>query len=98
MATAATPLAAAERPRLVFGIMSDMHIVDRATAEDTVRALKYFRESNVDAVVMAGDMIDNGLSGELENLADAWFSVFPESKGIDGRKVELLTVLGNHDL
>ena len=98
MATAATPLAAAERPRLVFGIMSDMHIVDRATAGDTIRALQYFRDRKVDAVVMAGDMIDNGLSGELENLAEAWFSVFPGGKGTDGRKVELLAVLGNHDL
>lgn len=98
MAAAAAPLAAAERPRLVFGIISDMHIVDRATAGDTVRALRYFRNRNVDAVVMAGDMIDNGLSGELENLAEAWFSVFPGGKGPDGRKVELLAVLGNHDL
>lgn len=98
VAAVAMPSFAAERPRLVFGILSDMHIVDAESAKETVHALRYFRDRQVDAVVMAGDMIDNGLSGELEHLANAWFSVFPDGREADGRRVELLTVLGNHDL
>ena len=98
MAAAAMPVLAAEKPRLVFGILSDMHIVDAQSAKETVHALEYFRSQNVDAVVFAGDMIDNGLSGELDLFAKAWFEVFPGGKDALGRKVELLAVLGNHDL
>jgi len=98
MAAAALPALAAERPRLVFGILSDMHIVDAASARETVHALEYFRSQNVDAVVFAGDMIDNGLSGELEHFAKAWFEAFPDGMDASGKKVELLAVLGNHDL
>ena len=52
VAAVAMPSFAAERPRLVFGILSDMHIVDAQSAKETVHALEYFRSQNVDAVVL----------------------------------------------
>ena len=90
--------AASGRPRLCFGVMSDMHITDGASCAAVIRTLRHFRERDVDAVVFAGDMIDNGLLGELELFARAWFDVFPKGLGRDGRPVEMLSVLGNHDL
>ena len=98
MAAGAMPVMASSRPRLTFGIISDMHITDAASIADTVDALRYFRSQNADAVVFAGDMIENGLLGELENFAKAWFSVFPQGKDANGKRVEFLAVLGNHDL
>ena len=97
-AWARTGVPAPAAQRLVFGVMSDMHITDERSCEAVVRGLRLFREQDVGAVVFAGDMIDNGLLGELELFAKAWFEVFPKGLGRDGRKVELLAVLGNHDL
>ena len=62
-----------------------------------VRALKYFRSRNVDAVVHCGDMADRGLVEELQLHADAWHRVFPRNKAPDGHVVEKLFVTGNHD-
>ena len=97
-AWARTGVPAPAAPRLRFGVMSDMHITDAASCTAVAKALRYFRERDVGAVVFAGDMIDNGLVGELELFAKTWFDVFPDGCGRDGRKVELLAVLGNHDL
>ena len=60
-------------------------------------ALEWFRSQDVDAVVIAGDMADNGLDENLMAVADAWYSVFPDGKHPDGRPVEKVFVTGNHD-
>lgn len=92
--------------RLRVGILSDIHIVNGvenycpnagsiATFE---KALAYFRDQNADAVVIAGDMADNGLESQLMQLGNAWRKVFPEGLRPDGGKVEKVFVTGNHDL
>ena len=100
------PLAGGGRPLLRFGVVSDVHVrlasggesleagYDTATFE---RTLEYYRDSGVDAVVIAGDMADTGLLGELKAVADAWYRVFPNDRAPDGRKVERVFVFGNHD-
>lgn len=85
-------------PRLVFGILSDMHVTVPETCVHLEKALRYFREQDVDAVVFAGDMIDDGLESELALVAATWYRVFPGDRGRDGRKVEKLFVYGNHDV
>ena len=99
-------LAGGERPLLRFGVVSDVHVrlakggealasgYDTETLEKT---FAYFRDCGVDAVMIAGDMADSGVVGELKAVADAWFKVFPGDKAPDGRKVERLFVFGNHD-
>ena len=96
----------ASKPLLRFGVVSDVHVrladsgtaltsgYDTATLEAT---FAYFRDSGVDAVMIAGDMADTGLLGELKAVADAWYKVFPNDRAPDGRKVERLFVYGNHD-
>ena len=92
--------AAGGKPRLRFGVISDVHISREGVGETitdygndlTLRhALAWFRDQDVDAVVLAGDMADNGTVHELEIVGRAWDSVFPDSR------VARLFVYGNHD-
>ena len=92
------------KPRLVFGVISDVHILAEAGAESCGRGCAYFkrtlewyRDHGVDAVMIVGDLADNGFSTQLQAFADTWFSVFPNDLAPDGRKVEKLFVYGNHD-
>ena len=86
-----------EKPNLVFGVISDVHVTTPESTEVFVRTLKYFRDRKVDAVMVAGDLTDWGLKSSYKYLADAWYSVFPNDRAPDGRKVEKLFCTGNHD-
>ena len=98
--------AAGARPNLRVGVVSDVHVrlgrngvgFAEGYGTETLRAaFEYFRDQRVDAVVLPGDMADSGLVGELRAVAETWFSVFPDDKGADGRRVERVFTLGNHD-
>lgn len=98
-------LAALGKPLLRFGVVSDIHIT--AADDGTLRtpdnldtfleALRYFDRMGADAVVVAGDMANDGRVAELLAVGKAWDSVFPGGKGADGRPVEKVFVYGNHD-
>ena len=85
------------RPNLKFGVLSDIHITDWASTEVFRKALRYYRDAGVDAVLIAGDLADHGILPQLENVGRAWDEVFPDGRGVDGAKVEKLFVTGNHD-
>ena len=87
-----------EKPNLVIGIVSDIHLRGADTAETFIHALERFRGFEVDGVIIAGDMADQGLLPQLQTVADAWFKVFPKNKGINGKRTEPLFVYGNHDV
>ena len=103
---AAAGFNAGGKPRLRFGVLSDIHIL-RIGADEKIsgggnnltfkHALEWFRSQDVDAVVIAGDMADKGMDENLMAVADAWYSVFPDDKHPDGRRVEKVFVTGNHD-
>ena len=91
--------------RLKFGVVSDVHLHN---ATDNLlehgvdifgfrHALEWYRDQGVDAVIIAGDMADNGLCVQLERVAKVWNEVFPNNKAPDGHTVEKLFVTGNHD-
>ena len=91
-------------PRLVFGVISDVHVSAEADKEDGTRGcsylkrtLEWFRDQDVDAVMVVGDLADNGLASQLQAFANTWFDVFPDDHAPDGRKVEKMFVYGNHD-
>ena len=96
----------ASMARLRVGILSDIHIVTGAENYDSnagssaifEKALAYFRDQGADAVVIAGDMADNGLESQLMQIGNAWRKVFPGGLRPDGGKVEKVFVTGNHDL
>lgn len=79
-------------PKLTIGIISDAHIYEDSDVERFKNALKFFKKQKVDGVILAGDIIDEGLECEFKSAIDAWNSVFK------GTKVERLFVLGNHDI
>ncbi len=98
--------AKAGTPQLTFGVVSDVHVrLDKSgkgiekthSVETLVKTLTWFRDQGVDAVMIAGDIADHGMVGELQAVADAWFQVFPNDKAPDGRSVARLFVAGNHD-
>ncbi len=95
--------AAEGKPNLVFGVVSDIHFSvyggpKALENSQTFRhTLEWFRDQGADAVMVVGDMADNGMVEQLQRVADAWYSVFPNDKAPDGRKVEKLFVYGNHD-
>ena len=88
----------AGRPIMRFGALSDVHIRKPGDEAPFIKALTYFRDNGVDAVLIAGDIADLGQISQLEITAKAWFSVFPNDKAPDGRHVERLFVYGNHDI
>ena len=103
---AASGFKAGCRPRLRFGVVSDIHIL-RVGADEKMsgwgnnlmfkHTLEWFKSQNVDAVVIAGDMADRGMDENLMAVSEAWYSVFPDNKRPDGRPVEKVFVTGNHD-
>lgn len=94
------------RARLIFGVVSDIHVVTKPNGRvkcgdtrDFEAALRWFDEQGVDAVVIAGDMSHDGFVDQLQSVGDAWFRVFPKNRSHrDGRFVEKLFVYGNHDV
>ena len=89
-------------PELVFAAVSDVHIVhpkanSKCGTQVFERALDWYRQQGIDAVMIAGDLADSGLVDELEMLGAAWRKMFPDDKAPDGRHVEKVFVTGNHD-
>jgi len=93
----ASRVSALGQPNLRIGILSDVHIGSENT-NTLQHALEYFRDQQVDGVLIAGDIADNGLEKQLQEMADAWYRVFPKDKAPDGHKVEKIFIYGNHDM
>ena len=97
-----------KNPNITFGVVSDTHLRTGRTGKRIdmkhwpdkflVAAFRHFRALNVDAVVHCGDMADRGQIVEMQAHADVWRKVFPDNRAADGRKVEKLFVMGNHDV
>ena len=85
------------KPNLRMGVLSDIHVCDDESEGSFRHALEYFRDKEVDGVIIAGDMADHGLTYELLRVSRAWYSVFPKDRRPDGAHVEKVFVYGNHD-
>ena len=94
----AETIATLGNPNLVIGIVSDIHLRGADTAATFIHTLEYFRSLKVDGVIIAGDMADQGLLPQLQVVANAWFQVFPDNKGLDGKETIQLFIYGNHDM
>ena len=92
--------------QLLFGVLSDLHLLDPALElpEGAARsallrtALARFRDRGVDGVLVCGDLTNNGFVTELEEVARVWFEVFPEGRLPDGRRGANLMFYGDHDM
>ena len=96
-ACAVPAFGAARKPRLMLGVLSDLHICNEKGAETVRKALEFFRRRGVDAVLVSGDIAESGNRAQLKVFADTWYGVFPGDKAPDGSRVERLFVYGNHD-
>ena len=94
----AETIATLGEPNLVVGVISDIHLRGADTADTFIHTLEYFRDLEVDGVIIAGDMADQGLLPQLQVVADAWFQVFPDNKGLNGKETVKLFIYGNHDM
>ena len=94
----AETIATLGEPNLVIGIVSDIHLRGADTAATFIHTLEYFRSLKVDGVIIAGDMADQGLLPQLQVVANAWFQVFPDNKGLNGKETVQLFIYGNHDM
>ena len=83
---------------LRVGILSDVHVDGERPARNFERALRYFDFRNVDAVLIAGDLVTCNRYREFKLMADTWYKVFPDDRRSDGVKIERLFITGNHDV
>ena len=91
-------------PNLTLGVLSDVHLgvgrgekgFEAGTAVFR-KALEWYRDQRVDAVMIVGDIADRGWYDQLEAAADVWRAVFPDDRAPDGRPVKRLFVYGNHE-
>ena len=91
-----------DKPELTFGAISDIHILHskygwKVGTTVLEKALLWYRQKNVDAVTIAGDLSEHGLIDELVMIGEAWRKIFPGNKGLNGNHVEKVFVTGNHD-
>ena len=89
-------------PNIKIGVISDIHVSVPAKGGKSnngklIETLAFFKKQGVDAVVIAGDLTNYGLMKELKPVAEAWYSVFPDDRDDNGKKVEKIFVTGNHD-
>ena len=85
-------------PDLKFGAISDVHIRSAADVKTVLDVLRWYRDNKVDAVVVAGDVADYGLTWQMDVFAGAWEEIFPAGRIVKtGQKVELILVTGNHE-
>ncbi len=85
-------------PNLRLGILSDVHITKPGSEVYFIKALEWFRERDVDGVIIAGDITDHGFHSQFQIVSDSWYKVFPGDKGKNNRHVEKVFVNGNHDV
>ena len=83
--------------RLKLGVISDIHITDWEATGPFRAVLREFDSWGADGVMVCGDLADYGVIPQLECVARAWFEVFPDGKGRDGRPVANLMHYGDHD-
>ena len=83
--------------RLRIGLLADIHLTVEGHRTYFEKALRDFDKWKCDGVLICGDIADYGLQQQLKYVADAWWSVFPDGKGSDGRPVANLIHYGDHD-
>ena len=81
------------------GILSDIHVsgpdCDQLMALEN--ALNWYKDNDVDAVLITGDMVDKPRIQLMALVSEAWQKVFPGDKGSGGKPVKKLFITGNHD-
>ena len=96
-----------KKPNIVFGILTDTHLQSGWDGvkphggfphKYVINAMKLFHERDIDAFLHLGDAAHRGKNVEVQYHRDIFEKFFPQGKARDGRTVEKLVVVGNHEL
>lgn len=96
---------AVDAPRIKVGVLSDIHISNYSKPGDRghfgswafKKALEYYRQNDVDAVMIVGDLTEYGTIEELKVVGRVWDEVFPGDRGRNGQEVAKIFTNGNHE-
>lgn len=81
-----------------IGVVAHPELSWPASASRFKRALQFFRSRKVDAIVVLGDLTNDGYLNQYRVLAQAWDDVFRNpAKGIDPAPPRRILVLGDRD-
>ena len=64
-------------PTVRFGVISDTHVTDEPSAAELRRALRFFADENVDALLHCGDVTNLGYRREYAAFRRVMDSVMP---------------------
>ena len=80
---------------LKVGIMSDIHLYDTVTGadENLKKMLELYKENQVDAVMVTGDVGNTNTVVQYEKFNRIWSEVFPAGETAPQR----MMIMGNHD-
>lgn len=89
------PVSAEGSGGVKFGVMSDLHFHDGTTGIDSniSTMLNYYKEQNVDAILVLGDVANSAKETQFDKFTTAWDSVFTDAKSAPKR----LVIMGNHE-
>ena len=89
------PVSAEGSGGVKFGVMSDLHFHDGTTGIDSniSTMLNYYKEQNVDAILVLGDVANSAKKSQFDKFTTAWDSVFTDAKSAPKR----LVIMGNHE-
>ncbi|MBQ6338118.1 MAG: hypothetical protein IJI36_03135, partial [Kiritimatiellae bacterium] len=68
--------AAANEPLLRFGALSDTHLRTTDDPDQLGRVFRWLHDRSVDAVVISGDITEQGLNTEVDFLVRIWNDAF----------------------
>ena len=97
--TTAFAVSGCGKKEVVFGVISDVHLIVKEGYDDTQRqenlrtALHYYKENNVDAIAVNGDMTDLGEVGAYQKFNRIFREVFPDEK----KAPELILTADGHE-
>ena len=89
------PVSAERSGGVKFGVMSDLHFHDGTTGIDSniYTMLNYYKEQNVDAILVLGDVANSAKETQFAKFTTAWDSVFTDAESAPKR----LVIMGNHE-
>lgn len=96
-------VARSERPELVVGLLSDVHIQPEQKnggrqVERLRKAFGFFDARKADAVAISGDMVELGWHAWFRAFGQVWFDAFPDGRRSDGQPIEKVFVYGDHEI
>ena len=87
-----------KKANLRVGLLADIHFdLAKDTSVHFETALRDFDRRKCDAVLICGDLAQNGVEQQLLQVGETWRKVFPGNRRSDGAPIVKLFHYGDHD-